>query len=211
MLAKLAGIIDSFESNAVIVMVGGIGMRVLVPARALQTLGVPGDPVQLVTELVVREESLTLYGFKTAADLQWFKLLTSVQGVGPRSALSILSVCPPDRLQLAIASQDKAAITQADGVGPKLAVRILTELKDKSVTLGIPVPSGSVNASVPANAGKDSQPPMDGILIDAVSALTNLGYGRSEAHQAVLKVMAANDADVGSVIRLALKELGKGA
>lgn len=203
MLAKLAGIIDSFEANAVIIMVGGMGVRVLAPSRTLQTLGQPGDAVQMVTELVVREDSLTLYGFKTQAELQWFRLLTSVQGVGPRSGLSILSVCPPDRLQLAIAAQDKSAITQADGVGPKLAVRILTELKGKTVTLG-GAPAATPTAHIPDT-------PDSGALGDAVSALTNLGYGRSDAHDMVVKIQAtqAGAVDASTLIRLALKEMGK--
>ncbi len=207
MLAKLAGIIDSFEQNAVVIMVGGMGVRVLAPSRTLQTLGQPGDAVQMVTELVVREDSLTLYGFKTQAELQWFRLLTSVQGVGPRSGLSILSVCPPDRLQLAIAAQDKSAITQADGVGPKLAIRILTELKGKSVTLGgAPVPSTPSSHDEGAVVQDN-----DGTAIaDAVSALTNLGYSRSDAHDVVVKMRATQPgADAGTLIRLTLKEMGK--
>ena len=223
MLAKIAGIIDSFESNAAIIMVGGMGVRVLMPARSLQSIGQPGDAVSLVTELVVREDALTLYGFKHAHELHWFRLLTSVQGVGPRSALSILSVCPPDRLQLALAAQDKAAITQADGVGPKLAVRILTELKDKALS-AMPVPTGTV---APASKGKAAESAVQAndstadiasngdetALPDAVSALTNLGYGRSEAHAAVMQVLAQQGGgkDVATLIRLSLKELGKGA
>jgi Holliday junction DNA helicase RuvA len=211
MLAKLAGIIDSFETNAVIVMVGGMGVRVLAPQSTLRQIGQPGDPVALVTELVVREESLTLYGFQSAAELHWFRLLTSVQGVGPRSALSILTVCPPDRLQIAIAAQDKAPITQADGVGPKLAVRIITELKDKSMS-ALAVPTGGVTPATPAAKTAEQHPSEGAALQDAISALTNLGYGRSEAHEAVMRI-AANDPgnDVSALIRAALKELGKRA
>ncbi|MES2729554.1 MAG: Holliday junction branch migration protein RuvA [Pseudomonadota bacterium] len=206
MLAKLAGIIDSFEANAVIVMVGGMGVRVLAPSRTLQTLGQPGDAVQMVTELVVREDSLTLYGFKTATELQWFRLLTSVQGVGPRSGLAILSVCPPDQLQLAIAAQDKSMITQAEGVGPKLAVRIMTELKGKTVLGGATGQNGAgdVSPSV-AHTGDEG-----GAIQDTISALANLGYGRSEAHAAAVNVFAAHPgADASTLIRLALKEMGK--
>lgn len=206
MISKISGVIDSFDTNSVTVMIGGFGVRVYASSRTLQTLGAPGEAATLLTELQVREDSLTLFGFKSESELNWFRLLTSVQGVGAKSGLSILSVCPPEKLQMAIAAQDKAPLTQADGVGPKLALRIVTELKDKAA-------SALTADFVPHQASKsdggkaETQQAMP--LQDAVSALVNLGYGRTEAHAAVLRVnpeLVANG-NISDLIRLALKEL----
>ena len=132
MIGKLSGIIDSFKDNHVILDVNGVGYLVFASNRTLARIGSKGDPASLLIDTHVREDHIHLYGFADVAEQEWFRLLTSVQGVGAKVGLAILAVCPPEKLALIIASGDKAAITQADGVGPKLGVRILTELKDKA-------------------------------------------------------------------------------
>lgn len=208
MIGKLFGVIDSFDAGRVILNVQGVGYLVFASGRTLSRVGQPGDTAALLIDTHVREDHIHLYGFADAAEQHWFRLLTSVQGVGAKVALSILSACPPERIGHAIAAQDKAALTAADGVGPKLALRILTELKDKS---GAPIPA-AMTAGAPAagikNPTGDTVAGMDADIYDAVSALVNLGYARVDAHQAVLKVRAqANDNDLQGLIRLALREL----
>ena len=144
-----------------------------------------------------RDELPYLYGFIDEHERDWFRLLTTVQGVGAKVALSILSVLPPDRLLLALAAQDRAAISQADGVGPKLATRLLSELKDKAGGIGSAPALTIATPAVPAG---------DTLTQDAVSALVNLGYGRSEAFVTVAKLKAENDT-LGDLIRRCLKEL----
>jgi Holliday junction DNA helicase RuvA len=202
MIGKLSGIIDSFGSNFLILDVQGVGYHVNASSRTLGALGQAGDPAKLLIDTHVREDAITLYGFASAAEQAWFRLLTSVQGVGAKVGLSILSACPAERLGIVIAAQDKAALTQADGVGPKLAVRILTELKDKAgkVDLG----PGSLKSSVPQAS---SVPAESGVESDALSALINLGYGRSEAYQAILKAKDKANDNLQTLIREALKEL----
>lgn len=205
MIGKLFGIVDSVESGRMILNVQGVGYLVFASGRTLGRVGRSGEPASLLIDTHVREDHIHLYGFIDAVEQQWFRLLTSVQGVGAKVALSILSAVPPERLGLSIAAQDKAALTQADGVGPKLALRILTELKDKAG--GIALSSSPLNAK-PAEAKRGEQEEGDGSLQDALSALVNLGYARADAYQAILKVRAeANDNDLQSLIRLALREL----
>lgn len=203
MIGKLSGIIDSFGSNFLILDVGGVGYHVNASSRTLGALGQIGDPAKLLIDTHVREDAITLFGFASAAEQGWFRLLTSVQGVGAKVGLSILSACPPERLAIVIAAQDKAALTQADGVGPKLAVRILTELKDKAgkVDLG-------AGALKPASPGAQVVATQEsGVDADALSALINLGYGRSEAYQAILKAKDKANDNLQTLIREALKEL----
>jgi Holliday junction DNA helicase RuvA len=135
MIGKLSGIIDSFADNHAILDVNGVGYVVFASRRTLGRIGQPGDPATLLIDTHVREDHIHLYGFADANEQKWFRLLTSVQGVGAKVALSILTACPAERLGVIIASQDKGAITSADGVGSKLGVRILTELKDKAANL----------------------------------------------------------------------------
>ena len=204
MIGKLSGIIDSFGSDHLILDVSGVGYLVYASARTLSRVGQVGDAASLLIITHVREDAITLFGFADTAEQEWFKLLTSVQGVGAKAGFSILAVCPADQLAYVIASQDKAALTRADGVGPKLATRILTELKDKAgkIELGSPGASMSGGASAPTNLG-------GGIEQDAISALSNLGYGSSDAMRAVAlaKQEAGEDVDLQTLIRLALKEL----
>lgn len=202
MIGKLSGIIDSYGGNYLILDVQGVGYHVNASARTLGALGEVGSPAKLLIDTHVREDAITLYGFASAAEQAWFRLLTSVQGVGAKVGLAILSACPADRLGIVIAAQDKAALTQADGVGPKLAVRILTELKDKAgkVDLG----PGSLKVSAPSTA---AAPAESAVESDALSALINLGYGRSEAYQAILKAKDKANDNLQALITAALKEL----
>jgi Holliday junction DNA helicase RuvA len=202
MIGRLTGKIDSVGDGFLILDVGGVGYYVQASARTLSAIGQSGDPASLLIHTQVREDAITLFGFASAAEQAWFKLLTSVQGVGAKVGLSILSVCAPEDLGFILASQDKTAITQADGVGPKLAVRILTELKDKAEKLEVyALPkAGKQVLTKPLTGGSIDQ--------DAVSALTNLGYPNAEAYRAVMAAKAkANDNDLQGLIKLALKEL----
>lgn len=205
MIGKLSGIIDSFGPDYILLDVGGVCYLVHASPRTLQQSGQTGDTLSLLIDTHVREDAINLYGFKDALEQQWFRLLTSVQGVGARVGMAILGACPPERLGFAILSGDKAAIQQADGVGPKLALRILTELKDKAgkIDLQMPAKLEPKGASTPAPA---AAPSLDN---DAVSALVNLGYAKSDAFQAVLsaKQKANDNANLSDLIRLALKEL----
>lgn len=207
MIGKLSGIIDSFGNDYILLDVGGVGYLVHCSPRTLQQAGQTGDAVSLLIDTHVREDAINLYGFKDAMEQQWFRLLTSVQGVGARVGMSILGSCPPERLGFAIASGDKAAIQAADGVGPKLAVRIVTELKDKAGKIDFAIKPATNDSTKTLN--KAAAPVS--LDQDAVSALVNLGYAKSDAFQAVLSAkQKANDNELASlsdIIRLALKEL----
>ncbi len=199
MIGKLSGILDKTAQDHLLLDVNGVGYLVQCSPVTLSRCGQKGDQISLLIDTHVREDALTLFGFLEEVEQHWFRLLYSVQGVGPKAAMAILGACPPDQLGFAIASGDKAALTRADGVGPKLAARILTELKDKAGKMDLsPAPvDGAVSKAV-----NDS-----GIHKDAVSALINLGYGRSDAYQAVLKVQNESNDNLSELIRLALKEL----
>jgi Holliday junction DNA helicase RuvA len=205
-IGKLRGIIDNLQGNQLVLDVNGVGYVVHAGARTMGAIGGAGDPATLLIETIVREDAITLYGFADAAERQWFRTLTTVQGVGPRVALSILSACTPDQLQLAIGAKDAAMLTRADGVGKKLAERIVIELKDKTVqTAAIAIPSGPS----PEAKQKRAKPANDANYVDdAVSALVGLGYGRSEAYQAVNAVVQRGEAkDLSSIITLSLREM----
>lgn len=201
MIGKLSGIIDSFTDNHVILNVNGVGYVVFASRRTLGWIGQPGASATMLIDTHVREDHIHLYGFADATEQKWFRLLTSVQGVGAKVALSILSACPAEKLGAIIASQDKAAITSADGVGPKLGVRILTELKDKAEQLEISAPAAIKYQDI---VGKEANTSIDQ---DAVSALTNLGYARSDAYTAVMRMKDKANDNLQTLIRLALKEL----
>jgi len=203
-IAKLSGLLDSVALDHAVVDVNGVGYLVHCSGKTLRRLGDTGSAVQLVTEMHVREDRMVLYGFADTAERDVFRLLTTVQGVGPRVALNILTVLDPAQATQAILAQDKAAIGQADGVGPKLAARILNELKDKvaDVSLGPAAALGTpVAAAAPAGAAAG----------EAVSALVNLGYKRTEAFAAVTaaKQQVGDGAGTGDLIRVALKELAR--
>ncbi len=209
MIGKLSGIIDSFDTNHFILDVAGVGYLINASSRTLAKVGSIGDTASLLIITNVREDAITLYGFADAIEQQWFKLLTSVQGVGAKAGLSILAACPADQLGFIIASQDKASLTRADGVGPKLATRILTELKDKAGKIDLGA-AGSESSTQSTSKTTDVIAD-DGVDQDAVSALTNLGYASADAYRAVLAAKnKANDNDqknLQALIRLALREL----
>src|SRR6185437_14939417 len=162
-IAMLAGLLDRAGGDSMVIDVGGVGYLVFASSRTLGKAPSRGEPMRLLIETHVREDHIHLYGFADEAEREWFRLLTTVQGVGARIALAILSVLAPEALATAIAAQDKAAITEADGVGPKLGQPIVSELKDKvgGIALGPAAPAPLAAAS------------------EAVSALVNLGYPRS--------------------------------
>lgn len=199
MIARLRGRLDSFGEDHAVIDVGGVGYLVVCPTRTLAALPRPGEAVDLLVETQVRAESITLYGFGDPAERSWFRLLQTVQGVGARVALGILSVLPPDQLARAVAAQDKAALARASGVGPRLAGRIAGELKDRLGEL----PASAASAPIAA--------PLGGAAEEAASALVNLGYGRSEAHQAVAKAAAilGDTAALDALIRTGLQELAQ--
>jgi holliday junction DNA helicase RuvA len=206
MFAKLTGNVDSIGQDSLILDVGGVGYHVFASSRTLSQLGASGSRLSLFIETQVREDHIHLFGFLSVEERDWFRLLTSVQGVGARSGLAILSVCPAENLSLTIAAGDASRLRQADGVGPKLATRIVTELKDKVQNMVLPSTSKNnvVKVAVQTSA---AQPHADQ---DAVSALINLGYGRAEAFSAVAMVRQKsndNELDLQNLIRLALKEL----
>ena len=202
MIAKLSGLLDSVGTDHCIVDCGGVGYLVFCSARTLRRIGDVGTAVSLRIEMQVREDAITLFGFIDLSERDWFRRLTTVQGVGSRVALALLSVLEPDKLGQAIAAQDRTALVQADGVGPKLANRLISELKDKVADLYIA--GGAVSGPagvVPTGAA--------GVTNDAVSALVNLGYRRAEAFTAVAAAVqkAGPDAKVEQLIMMGLKEL----
>lgn len=206
MIAKLTGVLDSQGPDWAIVDVGGVGYLVHGSTRTLSQLPGAGEAVRLHIETVVREDAITLYGFADVAERDMFRLLTSVQGVGARVGLAILSVLAPDALKMAIAAQDKGAVAQASGVGPKLAQRVVNELKDKvaGLALGAAASTAGGAASAPAGGAGDSS-----VMDDAVSALVNLQYRPADAMAAVAKARVAlgEDADLSALVPAALKEL----
>lgn len=214
MFAKLSGVIDTVTQNSLILDVSGVGYLIQASPRTLSKIGSAGDTVSLLIDTHVREDAINLFGFLDQAEQEWFRLLNSVQGVGAKAGFSILAVCPPEQLGFAIASGDKAALTRADGVGPKLASRILTELKDKATKIDLGAgATGGVNATdIQTPKGQDTESDT-GVANDAVSALVNLGYGRTDAYSAVMQAQQkANDNDAANLqalIRMALKELSQ--
>ncbi len=204
MIAKLSGILDLVEVDACVVDVGGVGYLVYCSGRTLARLPQPGGAVALSVITHVREDHIHLYGFLDAGEREWFRLLTTVQGVGSRVALAVLSVMAPSELAAAIALQDKAAITRAEGVGPKLGARILNELKDKASGLAVAAASDGIRGAAPMAASAAG-----GAAEDAVSALVNLGYRRVEAFLAVGAVQRrlGAEAPIEALIRAGLAEL----
>ena len=204
MIGKLSGLVDSVGADWVIVDVSGVGYQVQCSGRTLGALPAPGEPVRLFIETHVREDHFHLYGFADAAERDWYRLLSGVQGVGARMALAILTVLAPAQLAQAIAAGDKAALTRASGVGPKLASRIAAELKDKvdAIVLDrVAVAAGAGAATGDGGIGAVSE--------DAISALVNLGYGRGEAFGAVAQAtrQLGAEAPLEAVITAGLKEL----
>lgn len=204
MIARLSGLLDSVADTSCILDVNGVGYQVFCSARTLRNLPRPGEAVRLHIETHVREDHIHLYGFVSSSERECFNLLQTVQGVGAKVALAILSALPPDELFRAIAAGDKATLNRCDGVGPKLAVRLITELKDKVGGIAL----GPVANAAPADAAADSA---NGPVADALSALVNLGYKRADAFGAVTTAARAlgDKANVQQLIPAALKELAR--
>jgi Holliday junction DNA helicase RuvA len=205
MIGKLKGIIDSYGDDHIIVDVNGVGYVVQCSARTLQSLPPTGDPVSLAIETHVREDAIRLFGFQSEIEREWFRLLQTVQGVGAKVALSILSTLKPAELASAISLRDKAMVARSPGVGPKVAERVVTELKDKAPQYADIDPA----VSHLAGAVEDRRAPKP--IADAVSALVNLGYGQPQAAAAIAAASrsAGEGAETTQLIRLGLKELAK--
>jgi Holliday junction DNA helicase RuvA len=197
MIARLTGILAESGADHAVIDVAGVGYLVQASARTLSAIGAAGGQVTLFTEMQVREDAITLFGFGSAGERDWFRLLTSVQGVGGRVALAILSALAPDELTRAIASGDKVMIARANGVGPKLAQRIAMELKDKVGGIDL----GPAGTAVPKGGAAD----------DALSALANLGFRPAEANAAVAAAVAelGEGASLDALVRLALRKAAK--
>jgi Holliday junction DNA helicase RuvA len=204
LIAKLKGVVDAIDDGGAVIDVNGVGYLVSASSRTLRDL-VVGQPATVLVETIVREDAIALYGFLDTAERDWFRILTTVQGVGARVALSILSTLSPDEIARAIAAGDKASLSRPAGVGPKLAARLATELKDKAAAFGVaPAPARAREADAPA-------PAAGSVNEDAVSALVNLGYRRVEAFGAVARVSQrlGADAQLDAVIRAGLQELAR--
>lgn len=203
MIAKLSGIVDAAGDGSVVIDVGGVGYLVFCSARTLSRLE-PGETVSLRIETHVREDAIQLYGFLLADEKLWFRLLTTVQGVGAKGALAVLSVLAPEELVHAIAMGDRTALTRAAGVGPKLAARVISELKDKVPALSEAVSSAAVAGPRALPAGAEGE---------AVSALVNLGFKPVEARTAVTQAAGrlGEGANVEALIRGGLAELTTGS
>ena len=202
MIAQLRGSIVRIDDNMAIIDVGGVGYAVTVSGKTQAGLSVGGGEMTLLTDMVVREDSMTLFGFVDASERDAFRLLVTVQGVGAKAAMAILSVLTPDDLAGAIMAGDKAMVARADGVGPKLALRVVNELAEKIGALPI---SGAASSAVAVGGAAGS------VAADAMSALVNLGYGRAEAHAALQRARSAGVAedDLSALIAAALQEMGQ--
>jgi Holliday junction DNA helicase RuvA len=201
MIGKLTGVVDSLTEDGVILDVNGVGYLVQCPSSTLSRLTV-GAHAALTIEMKVSDDAIRLYGFASAEEREWFRLLQTVQSVGAKVALALLSTLSPRDLQRALALSDKAMVGRAPGVGPKLALRIVTELKDKAPAMLL---RGEGHDDVPLAAAPR------GAEADAVAALVKLGYSESVAATAVAR--AAQDlgdgAEAGALIREALRSMGK--
>lgn len=207
MIGRLKGLVDEFGDDHLIVDVGGVGYKVFATSRTLGSLPPNGGPIALHIETHVREDHIHLYGFPTAEEQRWFCLLTSVQGVGNRVAMALLGALSPIDILQALAAQDRASLTRAEGVGPKLAARILTELKDKAGDILLETGQPGTGAG----SEKMRTHVLDPVTDDAISALVNLGYGRSAAFAAVAEVTRRihGEKQLDVLIPAALKELAR--
>lgn len=196
MIGKLRGLVDDVDATSVIVDVNGVGYHVSCSGKTLGALPLRGESVVLVIETYVREDEIRLFGFSAAVERDAFRLLQTVQGVGAKVALAILSVMTPSDIATAVSFQEKGMFTRVSGVGPKLAERLLVELKSKVASFGVAAASAAAEVAV------------DKVVGDAVSALTNLGYSKDQAAAAVVRIRKADpEAPVDVLIRKGLKEL----
>jgi len=208
MIGKLRGAVDAVGAEYAVIDVGGVGYEVACSSRTLAALPSAGEPVTLSIDTHVRQDAIRLYGFLTETERGWFRLLQSVQGVGSKVALSILSTLDTAQLAQSIALQDKAMVARAPGVGPKVALRIVNELRDKAPPAVI-----SATGLTPATVAASGTGLADGAspATEALSALLNLGYALSQANAAVSAALqkAGDPPRTETLIRLALKELAR--
>lgn len=199
MLYNLKGTLTVSDVNFIVVECGGVGFKCFTTLNTVKQIGKTGDTVNVYTYLAVREDAMDLYGFSSLAELDAFKLLITVSGIGPKAAVSILSELSPDKLAVCIASGDAKAITKAQGVGKKTAERVVLELKDKMGAIAVGDVSDAVSSAASVSANSDSA--------EAVEALVALGYAQSD----VAVVVGAMDKSfsVDEMIRLGLKQLAK--
>ncbi len=224
MIAKLKGIIDNIGEDCCIIDVNGVGYLVNMSSRSLARLK-QGEYASLLIETVIKEDSITLFGFQNPWEKEWFNTLTKIQGVGGKVCLSILSALSPAQLSQAVAAQDKSSFLRASGVGPKLAARLVTELKDKIVTIPVEYMGNSdIDISTQQDAQEEvttkkttKKVPLEDTenetynnTEDVTSALTNLGYQKIDAYRVATEICLNNPkADLGTLIRLALKEFNQ--
>jgi len=203
MIGKLKGLIDGFGDDFVQIDVGGVVYEAFCSTKTLQALPRVGEATVVFIEMIVREDMIRLYGFGTEVEKAWFRILMTVQGVGARVALGVLSALTPSEISSAIALQDKAMIGRANGVGPKLAIRIVTELKGKVPAVGA-IDAGVLGLQQALGEGVASSN-----ITDAVSALSNLGYSSAQASGAVARVISKEGDAIATerLIRLGLREL----
>lgn len=197
MIGKLKGIIDTISDTNLILDVNGVGYLVFAPQKTLSSLSI-GSPATLFIETIVREDSISLYGFSTSSEHEFFNLLTTVQGIGPKAGLAILSALTPNEISTAILSGDAKIFTTANGIGKKTAERIITELKDKVAKTNINIELSTITKTIKPNT----------IAEDAISALSNLGYTRSQSFETVMKIINKTpNIEMNDLIKLALKEI----
>ncbi len=223
MIASLTGILTSIGKSEIIIEVNGVGYLLNVTSKLISTLGEIGSTLSVFTDLQIKDDKILMYGFTTVADQDFFRLLQTVQGIGPKAALSILSALTINELILAISSGDKAMISRAEGVGPKVAARVASELSEKVTNMQLILGKKDIsNTSQESNTNSskynstNEQEQFLDVVEDSISALINLGYTRSEVFSVVMNIkrdfnLKKVDIDftVNSVIPLALKELSK--
>ena len=223
MIASLTGILTSIGKSEIIIEVNGVGYLLNVTSKLISTLGEIGSTLSVFTDLQIKDDKILMYGFTTVADQDFFRLLQTVQGIGPKAALSILSALTINELILAISSGDKAMISRAEGVGPKVAARVASELSEKMTNMQLILGKKDTNNTHQesnANSSKynftNEEEQFLDVVEDSISALINLGYTRSEVFSVVMNIkrdfnLKKVDIDftVNSIIPLALKELSK--
>ena len=223
MIASLTGILTSIGKSEIIIEVNGVGYLLNVTSKLISTLGEIGSTLSVFTDLQIKDDKILMYGFTTVADQDFFRLLQTVQGIGPKAALSILSALTINELILAISSGDKAMISRAEGVGPKVAARVASELSEKVSNMQLILGKKDISNtykesntnSLKYNFTNVEEQFLD-VVEDSISALVNLGYTRSEVFSVVMNIKrdfnlkkVSIDFTVNSVIPLALKELSK--
>ena len=223
MIASLTGILTSIGKSEIIIEVNGVGYLLNVTSKLISTLGEIGSTLSVFTDLQIKDDKILMYGFTTVADQDFFRLLQTVQGIGPKAALSILSALSINELILAISSGDKAMISRAEGVGPKVAARVASELSEKVTNMQLILGKKHINNTFQENNTNTSKYNFTNeeeqfldVVEDSISALINLGYTRSEVFSVVMNIKrdfnlkkVNIDFTVNSVIPLALKELSK--